>query len=124
MGALVAVDDDRGQARDRVRAAIASFFHPMPHPYYEFLLREQGYSKVADSAMRLVPEGRGKEAMEMMDDELVDRLALAGSPAEISKRLEAYRGLVDEVIYLNVGGQDAANALEAHRPLFAIRAPR
>jgi 5,10-methylenetetrahydromethanopterin reductase len=124
MGALVAVDDDRGQARDRVRAAIASFFHPMPHPYYEFLLREQGYSKVADSAIRLVPEGRGREAMEMMDDELVDRLALAGSPAEISKRLEAYRGLVDEVIYLNVGGQDAASALEAHRPLFAIRAPR
>lgn len=124
MGALVAVDDDRARARDAVRAAIAGFFHPMPHPYYEFLLREQGYSKVVDAAMRLVPAGRAAEAMETMDDELIDRLALAGSAAEISRRLEDYRGLVDEVIYLNVGGKGAANALEAHRPLFAIRAPR
>jgi alkanesulfonate monooxygenase SsuD/methylene tetrahydromethanopterin reductase-like flavin-dependent oxidoreductase (luciferase family) len=124
MGAVVAVDDDRARARDAVRAAIASFFHPMPHPYYEFLLREQGYSKVADAAKRLMPEGRAAEAMEMIDDDLVDRLALAGTPPEISTRLEDYRGLVDEVIYLNVGGRGAANALEAHRPLFAIRAPR
>ena len=124
MGAVVAVDDDRARARDAVRAAIASFFHPMPHPYYEFLLREQGYSKVADAAKRLMPEGRVAAAMGMIDDDLVDRLALAGTPPEISTRLEAYRGLVDEVIYLNVGGKCAANALEAYRPLFAIGAPR
>src|SRR5690606_21030448 len=30
MGAIVAVDDDRAQARDAVRAAIAGLFHPMP----------------------------------------------------------------------------------------------
>ena len=71
-----------------------------------------------------MPEGRAAEAMEMIDDDLVDRLALAGTPPKISTRLEDYRGLVDEVIYLNVGGRGAANALEAHRPLFAIRAPR
>jgi alkanesulfonate monooxygenase SsuD/methylene tetrahydromethanopterin reductase-like flavin-dependent oxidoreductase (luciferase family) len=123
MGAIVAVDEDRDRARSAVRRAIAGFFHPMPHPYYEFLLREQGYSNVVDAAIRLVPRGRIAEAMDSMDDELVDRLALAGSAADISRRLEDYRGLVDEVVYLNVGGADAPSAVDAHRPLFAIHAP-
>src|SRR5262249_50066391 len=35
MGAVVAVDDDRERARDLVRRTIASFFHPLPHPYYD-----------------------------------------------------------------------------------------
>ena len=124
MGAIVAVDADRARARNAVRAAIAGLFHPMPHPYYEFLLREQGWSPVADELARLVPAGRTEEAIATIDDALVDRLALTGSADEISRRLEDYRGLVDEVIYLNVGGSGASSALDAQRPLFASRAPR
>ena len=113
MGALVAVDSDRRRARDAVRRTIAGFFHPLPHPYYEFLLREQGYGAVADLAMRAVPEGRIEEVVAAMGDDLVDRLALTGTARECAARLRDYRGLVDEAILLNVGA-DASG-------VFAIR---
>lgn len=123
MGALAAVGDNLDDARNAVRAAIASLFHPMPHPYYEFLLREQGYSKVADAAKRLVPAGKTAEVIEMMEDDLIDRLALAGTADRISRRLADYEGLVDEVVYLNVGRSTASSALERYRPLLSIRPP-
>ena len=104
MGALVAVDSDRRRARDAVRRTIASFFHPLPHPYYEFLLREQGFGAVADLALKRVPEGRSEEVVAAMGDDLVDRLAFTGTAAECAKRLSAYRGIVDEAILLDVGG--------------------
>ena len=118
MGALVAVDGDRERARRAIRRTICGFFHPLPHPYYDFLLREQGYSKVADAAARLVPEGRIEAAVDAIDDEVVDRLALAGSAAACARRLADYEGVVDEVIYLNVAEGDAAQGC---RGIFEIR---
>jgi hypothetical protein len=40
--------------------------------------------------------------MDAMDDELVDRLALAGTVQECAQRLRDYEDVVDEAIYLNV----------------------
>jgi 5,10-methylenetetrahydromethanopterin reductase len=121
MGALIAVDDDRERARATVRAAICSFFDPIPHPYYEFLLREQGFSQVADACMKFVPEGKPEAAIEQMDDTLVDTLAFAGTPQDCARRVNDYKGLVDEVIYLNVGGADAGSVLDAHRGVLAVK---
>jgi alkanesulfonate monooxygenase SsuD/methylene tetrahydromethanopterin reductase-like flavin-dependent oxidoreductase (luciferase family) len=106
MGAVVAVDDDRERARDLVRRTIASLFHPLPHPYYDFLLREQGFAKVADACARHVPEGRIEAAIETMDDALVDRLAFAGDAATCARRVREYEGLADETILLNVSAGD------------------
>jgi 5,10-methylenetetrahydromethanopterin reductase len=120
MGAVVAVDDDRERARDLVRRTIASFFHPLPHPYYDFLLREQGFAKVADACARHVPEGRIEAAIEPMDDALVDRLAFAGNAATCARRLREYEGLVDEAILLNVSTGDAVR--DRYGKAFGIRA--
>jgi 5,10-methylenetetrahydromethanopterin reductase len=116
MAALVAVDSDRGRARDAVRGAIASFFHPLPHPYYEFLLREQGYGAVVDLALRCVSERRPEAVIAAMSDDLVDRLAFAGTVRQCAERLSAYRGIVDEAILLNVG-EDVSGVLEVKRAL-------
>jgi alkanesulfonate monooxygenase SsuD/methylene tetrahydromethanopterin reductase-like flavin-dependent oxidoreductase (luciferase family) len=121
MASLIAVDDDRERARTAIRAAICSFFHPIPHTYYEFLLREQGFSEVADACLKFVPEGRPEEAMEKMDDALVDTLAFAGTPEDCARRLTDYEGLVDEAIWLNVGGGDASTVLDAHRGVIAVK---
>ena len=120
MGAVVAVDDDRERARDLVRRTIASLFHPLPHPYYDFLLREQGFAKVADACARHVPEGRIEAAIETMDDVLVDRLAFAGDAATCTRRLREYEGLVDEAILLNVSTGDGVR--ERYGRAFGIRA--
>jgi alkanesulfonate monooxygenase SsuD/methylene tetrahydromethanopterin reductase-like flavin-dependent oxidoreductase (luciferase family) len=121
MGAVVAVDDDRERARDLVRRTIAGMFHPLPHPYYDFLLREQGFAKVADACARHMPEGRIEAAIETMDDALVDRLAFAGDAATCTRRLREYDGLVDEAILLNVSAGDTVR--ERYGRAFGIRSP-
>jgi len=113
------VDDDRERARDLVRRTIAGLFHPLPHPYYDFLLREQGFAKVADACARHVPEGRIEAAIETMDDALVDRLAFAGDAATCARRLREYDGLVDEAILLNVSAGDTVR--ERYGRAFGIR---
>ena len=52
MAAMVNVHDDEEQARALTRRAIVGLFHPVPHPYYEFLLRAQGYGAVRGRRLR------------------------------------------------------------------------
>jgi alkanesulfonate monooxygenase SsuD/methylene tetrahydromethanopterin reductase-like flavin-dependent oxidoreductase (luciferase family) len=124
MAIVTAVDEDERYARNLIRQAICGFFHPTPHSYYEFLLREQGYSRVADACLRYVPDGKPEKAMETMDDELIDRLALAGTPETCAKRVADYEGVVDEMIHLNVStpreADPAAGAKAAFEGLLTI----
>jgi alkanesulfonate monooxygenase SsuD/methylene tetrahydromethanopterin reductase-like flavin-dependent oxidoreductase (luciferase family) len=102
MAAMVNVDDDAGRARALTRRAICGLFHPIPHPYYDFLLRAQGYRDVADAATALAPQQRWGEAMEHIDDELIDRLTITGTPEQCAARIAAYSGLADEIICLQL----------------------
>jgi alkanesulfonate monooxygenase SsuD/methylene tetrahydromethanopterin reductase-like flavin-dependent oxidoreductase (luciferase family) len=109
MAALVNVDDDAERARQLTRRAICGLFHPVPHPYYDFLLRQQGYAAVADAATELAPQKRWNEAMASIDDELIDHLTITGTPEQCAARLNAYRGIADEVICLQLNtGADAS----------------
>jgi len=103
MAALVNVHEDEERARTLTRRAILGLFHPVPHPYYDFLLREQGYARVADAATELTPQKRWAEAMEVIDDELIDRLTITGTPEQCAARLNDYTGLADEIICLSLG---------------------
>lgn len=100
MAALTSIDDDEGVARERARRAIVGLFHPIPHPYYDHLLREQGYAAVADAATELAPQKRWAEAAATIDDELLDRLTFTGTPAQCAARVAEYDGLADEIIVL------------------------
>jgi alkanesulfonate monooxygenase SsuD/methylene tetrahydromethanopterin reductase-like flavin-dependent oxidoreductase (luciferase family) len=114
-GILSAVDEDRERARHAARAAICSLFAPLPHPYYEFALREQGHSAVADAALRCAPSGDFSAAVAAIPDSCLDRLALAGTPDECRKRLADYAGAVDELVLTNVlppRGDDPSEAFD------------
>ncbi len=102
MAIFVSVSEDRQQARQAAREAICRLFSPLPHPYYDFLLREQGFSAAADAAQKLVPAGKLKQAAETIPDEAIDRLTIAGTPAECRQRIAQYEGIVEEVICVNV----------------------
>lgn len=108
MAAMVSVDHDEERARETTRHAICRLFHPVPHPYYDFLLRAQGFAETADAAAELVPQGRIREAMTHVDDEIIDRLTITGTVATCAERLAAYDGLADEVICLNLRRPDPA----------------
>ncbi len=103
MAALTSIDEDEEAARERARRAIVGLFHPIPHPYYDYLLREQGYAHVADAATELGPQKRWREAMATIDDELLERLTFTGTPAQCAARFAAYDGLADEIICLSLG---------------------
>lgn len=100
MAALTSIDGDEEVARTRARRAIVGLFHPIPHPYYDYLLREQGYAGVADAASEFAPQKRWQEAVDAIDDELLDRLTFTGTPAQVAARFADYEGLADEIICL------------------------
>ncbi len=102
MAALTSVDPDPDRARAGARRAICGLFHPVPHPYYDFLLRAQGYGAVADALTRLAPQGQWAEAAAEVPDEVIDRLTVTGTPAQAAARLRAYDGIADEVICLQL----------------------
>ncbi len=113
---VTAVDADRERARRAAREAICHFYAPLPHPYYEYTMREQGFGAVADALLELVPSGRMEAAIDAIPDACIDRLVIAGTPQECRARLAAYDGLVDEMLLLNVmpppaGAGDAYAAL-------------
>jgi 5,10-methylenetetrahydromethanopterin reductase len=120
MAALVSVHEDADEARARARRAICGLFHPIPHPYYDHLLREQGFARVADAATELAPRKRWREAMDAIDDDLLDRLTITGTPAQCARRVGDYAGLADEVICLNAG--TAAVDRDALFEVFALLA--
>ncbi len=122
MATMVSVDQDEERARATTRHAICRLFHPVPHPYYDFLLRAQGFAAAADAAAELVPQGRVREAMTHIDDEIVDRLTITGTPAACAARLGAYEGLVDEVICLNLRRADPADPVAAYDGVFEVLA--
>ncbi|MET0931014.1 MAG: LLM class flavin-dependent oxidoreductase [Aeromicrobium sp.] len=104
MAASTAVHEDKEAARYSVRRMICMLFSPLPHPYYEFLLREQGYGAVADAAARHVPAGEYDAAMAAIPDELADRLSVSGPVADCEKSIARYDGMVDEILFISAAG--------------------
>ena len=76
----------------------------MPHPYYDFLLRAQGYAQVANAGARAgAAEALVARRWRQIDDELIERLTITGTPEPVrrpARRLR--RGIADEVICLKL----------------------
>ena len=123
MAIFVSVSEDRERARQTAREAICRLFSPLPHPYYDFLLREQGFSAAADAARKLVPQGKLKQAAESIPDEAIDRLTIAGTPEECRQRVALYEGIVEEVICVNVSyaTTQTSDPLGAYRNLLKLQ---
>jgi len=119
-GALAAVDPDRERARRAAREAICALFAPLPHAYYEYTLREQGFAEAADAALRHVPAGELDAAVDAIPDACVDRLTVAGTPDECRKRLADYDGVVDELVLVNVLPPRRDDPTEAYAGLFHL----
>lgn len=100
---FLSAGEDRDAARDAARTALCNLYAPKPHPHYDFLLRQQGYADVADTVEREVKAGRRDVAARAIPDELLDRLAVTGTREECLRRVADYRGVVDELLLMNVG---------------------
>ncbi len=117
---FIAVDDDRERARRAARAAVAHLFAPLPHPYYAYTMREQGFADVVGQLQDGADAGALDAAIDCIPDELIDRLVIAGTPAECHARLAEYDGLLDELLLLNAMPPDGGGVLAAYTPLLAL----
>ena len=99
---FVSVSEDRDAALQAAREAICHLYAPLPHPYYDHVLREQGFAKAADHAAKHVPEGRLDTAMEAFTDDIVQTVTVAGSLEECRAALARFDGVVDLTLFVNV----------------------
>jgi probable F420-dependent oxidoreductase len=111
------VASTRAEARDGVRAAVgfyAGFF-----PRYNRLLAEAGFPEAVRAIKEAFDRGGRDAAAKAVPDELVDAVALAGTPDECRARIDEYRraGLALPIVSPRVSGPDGQQAA-----LAAIRA--
>ena len=109
MAALVSIDDDEERARTTARRAIVGLFHPVPHPYYDHLLRVQGHADVADAASELAPQKRWAEATAAIERRAPRRPDDHRHARPVRRPPAGLRRRASEVICLDLGrgGPDA-----------------
>lgn len=84
--------DDRERARESVRQHIAFYVGGMGTFYRDSLARV-GHEETAHEVYDAWQAGERERAMGAIDDELLDDLAVAGTPNEASDRLEAFAAI-------------------------------
>ena len=119
---VIAMHEERELARAAVRSALCHFYAPLPHPYYEHTMREQGFGAAADAALKYMPAGQLAAAMAAISDECVDRIVIAGTPAECQARIAAYACVLDELLLLNVSPALQGNVVMGYQPLMRLPA--
>jgi F420-dependent oxidoreductase-like protein len=90
----VLVGDDVDSLRDVLRPHIALYVGGMGakgRNFYNSLVRRYGWEAEAERIQELYLDGRQREAIAAVPDELVDALALVGPKERIRDRLEAWR---------------------------------
>ncbi|MFP6682408.1 MAG: hypothetical protein VCB07_09450, partial [Gammaproteobacteria bacterium] len=93
---------------------------PLPHPYYEFTMREQGFGDVADKLLKLMPAGKLEASVDAIPDECIDRLVIAGTLEECRERLATYEGVVDELLLANFTPSADGNIVSAYEALMSL----
>lgn len=123
---FVSVDENQNVARQAAREAICRLYSPLPHPYYDFVLREQGFSKAADAASKYVPERNMEKAMEAFTDDVIDAVTISGSIEHCRQQLKKFDGIVDQVLFVNVNysGTSQEAILTAFRNLIEVGRPQ
>jgi len=120
VAATVSINNDAELARDATRASICKLFHPIPHPYYDSQLRQLGHEEFADQAAQLMPQGRLREAMALVPDNVIDTMTITGSVDECAARIRAYEGIADEVILARTAQRGEAAGMAAYETLFEL----
>jgi 5,10-methylenetetrahydromethanopterin reductase len=101
MGILVSPHADGATGKDRARQFIALYLSAMPN-----IAKETGVGDAEVTAIRAAFHADGlPAAARLVADEMVDRLAAAGTPDECRARLDAYHAAgIDTVVMTPVPG--------------------
>jgi alkanesulfonate monooxygenase SsuD/methylene tetrahydromethanopterin reductase-like flavin-dependent oxidoreductase (luciferase family) len=106
---FVGIDADRDVAYDTARRAVAFYF---AIPYFRTLLEPFGFTRELDAGEAALRRGDLEGQVAAVSDELVDAVALAGTPDEVVAKLRRVQEHVDYVVLSSVLGQSGASARE------------
>jgi 5,10-methylenetetrahydromethanopterin reductase len=102
MAPFASVDDDVEVARRATREAICHTFAPLSHPYLAYAMRESRFADVTDAVADHIADGEFDRACDAIPDRLLDELTICGTEAQCRDQLNAFDGLIDEVLLVNV----------------------
>jgi probable F420-dependent oxidoreductase len=110
--------DDAGVARARAKAKSQIAFYGST-PAYAGVLAHCGREALYPELNRMTKQGRWAEMARLVDDDLLDAIAVSGTPAEAGRRLRARcAGLVDRVglgLYDEAGPDAVVDLIQAAR---------
>jgi 5,10-methylenetetrahydromethanopterin reductase len=109
VGAVTVVDEDGAAARERARVEAALYFPVVARLDPTLGVRDE----LVDRVERLVDAGDADAAGRLIPDELLDRLAFAGTPEDVAERARAlYDAGVVRVEFGTPHGLDARRGIE------------
>jgi probable F420-dependent oxidoreductase len=122
--AMVSIGDDADAARRAARLQIAFY---ATTPSYKAILSLHGRSDLPRDLRRAFVNRDRDRMAELIDDDLLDAIAIAGRPDEALDRLGAWAGIADRVVFgvpwYGMSAEQQRDAIEAALDL-ATRATR
>ncbi len=92
---ITAIADDTAQARDEARRQIAFYYTTR---LYHSILRPHGWEAAGETIAAAFRQGDFAAMNAAVSDEMVDEIAVAGTPDEVRSRLDQWRDLADHVL--------------------------
>ena len=111
-----AVSDDKNEARDAMRPAVAMYAGFFPR--YRRLMGQAGFVEELEAVRQVWIAGDRERAMRLVPVDLIDKVSLPGTADECRAGLEKYRraGITLPIIFPVVSGPDAKRqAMDAIR---------
>ena len=90
---ICAISDDVEQARNEVRGQIAFYYTTA---MYHTILDANGWRKQGELITAAFKSGDTKAMAAAVTEEMIDEIAIAGTPADVKQQLEQWRGLTEQ----------------------------
>lgn len=114
-------EEQMATSREAVRGQLAFY---STTPAYQPVFELHGYGELREETARLAREGRWKEMAALVDDELIETIAVVGEPHEIAEQIRRRLGGISESVSLvNNRAPDPSHFAEVVRELSAKAAP-
>jgi alkanesulfonate monooxygenase SsuD/methylene tetrahydromethanopterin reductase-like flavin-dependent oxidoreductase (luciferase family) len=92
---VTAVADSTEQAREEARRQIAFYYTTR---LYHSILRPHGWEAAGETIAAAFREGNYQAMTAAVSDQMLDEIAIAGTPHEVRGQLEQWRRLTDHVL--------------------------
>ena len=89
-----AISEDREEAVELAKSGLAFYF---PIPYFADVLEYHGFTSELDRGRKAAARRDVPGMIAAVSDEMVEAIAVAGTPDEVPEKLRRYEGLVDWV---------------------------